>query len=709
MPETLPPAPAAAAARPLWRPDAARIADAPITRFTDWLKRRHGLAFDGYEALWQWSIDELEQFWAAVAEFSEVRFHTPPQRILAERRMPGARWFEGATLNFAEHLLRRAGEPDAATRPALVFRNERGRRRELDWRTLALQAGSVAAQLRALGVGVGDRVVAYAPNIPETVVAFLAAASQGAIWSACAPDLGATSVLDRFRQIAPRVLIATDGYHYGGKRHDRSDVLAELVRELPSLEAVILIPYLDDDGDDAAGDEPGQLGGNSAAGSGDSSAAGSGAARIRTIPWRTAIASPQPPTFTALPFDAPLWIVYSSGTTGMPKPIVHGHGGTLLNAFAGLPLHLGIGRDDRFIWFSSTSWIMWNLWVSALATGATLLHHDGNPGWPDATPLWQLVAEERATIFGTSPAFIANCSKAGLVPRERFDLSALRTLGATGSPLTDDAYEWVYGNVKQDLLLASISGGTDPGAAFLTSCPTLPVYAGEMQCRALGAAIAAYDDDGRPRIGAVGELVCTAPMPSMPLHFWRDADGSRYFDSYFDTWPGVWRHGDWLELIERPESVTSRIYGRSDSTINRHGIRMGTSEIYRIVESFDTIRDSLAVDLEYLGRPSFLALFVVLPDGRFADPAAAAAGATGVPDELRQVLLSAIRTRLSARHVPDQVYAIPDVPRTLTGKKLEVPIKRILLGHPVAKAVNRDSMANPAVIDWFVRFAAARG
>jgi acetoacetyl-CoA synthetase len=633
-------------------------------------------------------VTDLESFWQSLAEFAGVRFHAPAQRILSQRQMPGAHWFEGATLNYAENLLRRAAEPDAADRDALTFNDERGRRRQVSWRSLADQAGSVAATLRALGVVAGDRVVAYAPNIPETAVAFLGASAIGATWSSCAPDLGPTSVIDRFRQISPRVLVAVDGYQYGGKPFDRRDVLDELVVQLPTLEAIILVPCLEDD-PDFSPPRP-----------------------VTVMRWREAIAAPQPPEFQVVPFEHPLWIVYSSGTTGMPKPIVHGHGGSLLMAMKGLPLHQGVGADDRLMWYSSTSWIMWNLWLSGLASGATLVHYDGNPGYPDLATLWRLVDEERVSFFGTSPAFISQCMKAGYEPRRHFGFEALRSIGSTGSPLTDESYRWVYRNVKDDLLLASISGGTDPGAAFLTSCPILPVYPGEMQCRALGAAIDSYDDNGVGQIGQVGELVCTQPMPSMPLYFWGDDDGSRYFNSYFDTWPGVWRHGDWLELIERPESVTSRIYGRSDSTINRHGIRMGTSELYRVVEQFDEIADSLVIDLEYLGRPSFLALFIVPTAGSAgcmpAAPQAAAAGDTGVEPALRARLLQRIRSELSARHVPDEVYAVPEVPRTLTGKKLEVPIKRILLGHPPAKAVNRDSMANPGIIDWFVAFHAAR-
>jgi acetoacetyl-CoA synthetase len=542
------------------------------------------------------------------------------------------------------------------------------------------------------------------PNIPQTVVALLATTSLGAIWSSASPDMGPVSVLDRFRQIEPKVLFAVDGYRYGGKDYDRRDVVRELVRQLPSLRAVVFVPYLD-----------------AAATLEDVAVAGAGHP-VAVLTWSRARAEAADCAFTPVPFDHPLWIVYSSGTTGMPKPIVHGHGGTVLETLKTNLLHLDVGEDDRFFWFSSTGWIMWNLWVSTLMTGATLLQFDGNPGHPDLHTLWRLAARERLTFMGISPAFVSLCMKAGMRPREQFDLSALRTIGCTGSPLTEEGYRWIYAEVHPDLMLASISGGTDPGAAFLTACPILPVYAGEMQCRTLGGAIHAWGDDGKPRLGEVGELVCAEPMPSMPLYFWGDTDGRRYFDSYFDVFPGppnVWRHGDWLELTRRPESVTARIYGRSDSTINRHGIRMGTSELYRVVEEFDAVADSLVVDLEYLGRESFLALFVVLREpgsaiggvgakGPAPDGAAAARGQTRVAPQLRQRLLDALRTRLSARHVPNEVYAIPEVPRTMSGKKLEVPVRKILLGQPVEKSVNRDSMANPASIDWFVAFGVAR-
>ena len=661
---------------PLWTPDAARIDRAHLTRYRRWLDARRGLAFPDYESLWQWSVDHLEDFWATVWEFFPILAHSPYTRVLDARRMPGARWFEGATLNYAEHALAGARRPDAATRPAIVFRSETRPRTEVSWAALEGAVGAFARELKALGIQAGDRVVSYMPNIPESVYALLATRSLAAIGSSCSPDMGTVSVLDRFRQIAPRVLFAVDGYRYGGKAVDRREIVRELVAQLPSLEAVVFVPYLD------------------AGATLDLPAADR---HVAVVDARDALARPDVPRFIPVPFDHPLWIVYSSGTTGMPKPIVHGHGGVIVENFKGVTLHLDVADDDRFFWFSSTSWIMWNLLVSTLCVGCTILQFDGNPGYPDLDPLWALAAEERATFFGTSPAFLALCRKADYRPRERFDLSAIRTLGSTGSPLTADGYEWVYAHVGTDLLLASISGGTDPGAAFVGACPILPVYAGEMQCRPLASATYALDDAGQPLYGQVGELVCTQPMPSMPLYFWGDEGGRRYFESYFDVYPGQWRHGDWLELRRRPESVTAVIYGRSDSTINRHGIRMGSSEIYRVVEAFPEVADSLVIDLEYLGRESWMVLFVVLRDG-----------AAAVPETLKSALLASIRSGLSARHVPNDVIAIAEVPRTISGKKLEVPVKKILLGHAPEKAVNRDSMANPGSIDWFIAYARSR-
>jgi acetoacetyl-CoA synthetase len=651
-----------------------------------WLLHRHGVRFTTYDELWQWSVAEPEQFWWACWEFFECHSDTPVEKVLAERKMPGARWFEGATVSYAYELLKATETHQERT--AIVFVSEGAERQEISWKRLRDNAAALAATLESLGVQPGERVVSYMPNIPATVMALAATSAVGAVWSSCSPDMGATGVLDRFQQIAPVVLFAVDGYHYGGKPFDRSAVVRELVAGLPSLRAVVWVDNLL---------EPVSL---------DLDA--SLAARVKVVSFTDAIAVPAPwqPRFVA--FDHPLWIVYSSGTTGLPKPIVHGHGGTILENQKGNQLHLDLKSDDVFSWFSSTSWIMWNLWVSTLALGCTVVQIDGNPGYPNLERLWALAEQEKVTFFGASPAFYGLCMKQGLQPGKRFNLSSLRSMGSTGSPLTQEHYEWIYREVAQDVMLASISGGTDPGAAFLTSCPLLPIYSGEMQCRGLGCAVAAFDDAGNPLVDEVGELVVTLPMPSMPLYFWGDSDGSRYFGSYFDQYPGAWRHGDWLKLIPRPEGMGAVIYGRSDSTINRHGIRMGTSELYRVVEQFDAVADSLAVDLEYLGKPSFLALFVVpadMPAVDTFDLANPSAASKAIPLELKEGVKQAIRTQLSARHVPDEVFFLPEVPRTLSGKKLEVPVKRLLLGHAPEKAVNRSSMANPDVIDWILEFA----
>lgn len=691
----------------LWTPSAERIADAGITHYQHWLKEKQGLSFNCYDQLWQWSVTEIEAFWQSIWDYCGVIAHSPYQSVLLERKMPGARWFEGATLNYAEHSLLRARNPDTANEPAIIFQSELVDRAEVSWQTLSDQVGSLAATLTSLGLTQGDRAVGYMPNIPQTVAAMLAVTSQGAIWSCTAPDMGAVGVLDRFRQIAPKVLFAVDGYRYGGKDFDRRVIVQELVRQLPSLDAVIFVPYLN------------------AETTLDLTFPGEPERTVNVVNFRDAIADPQPVTFVPVPFSTPLWIVYSSGTTGMPKPIVHGHGGVVIQTLKAGLLHGDSKPGDRAFWFSSTNWIMWNSVVNGLMNGVTIMLFDGNPGYPDYSTLWRFAEREKINAFGTSPAFIALCIKAGINPGKQFDLSALRSVGCTGAPLSEEGYRWVYSHVSADVRLGCISGGTDPGACFLTTCSILPVYAGEMQCREMGVATYAFDDAGNAIYDDVGELVVALPMPSMPLFFWGDDDGSRYFESYFEPYPGVWCHGDWVKLIPREESVTGIIFGRSDSTINRHGIRMGTSEIYRVIEEFDEVLDSLVVDLEYLERDSYMALFVVLrtpgakqvlltgpaPDGHIAGAASRSkptADQTGVPADLRQRLLTAVRTQLSARHVPDEVFTIPAVPRTLSGKKLEIPVKKILLGKDVEKSVNRDSMGNPESIDWFVAFANAR-
>ncbi|MEW5890422.1 MAG: acetoacetate--CoA ligase [Pseudomonadota bacterium] len=650
-------------AEPIWTPSADVVRNAKITAYTDWLRRSRGLAFADYQALWQWSVTDLEAFWCSIWDYFDMRSRTPFERALASRAMPGARWFPGARLNYADQVFRHVTD----MRPAIVFRNERGDALELGWHELQRQVACLAEALRAMDVRPGDRVVAYLPNIPQAVIAFLAVASVGAIWSVCSPDMGKLAVLDRFRQIEPKVLIAADGYRYGGKDYDRRPLIGELLAELPTAERLVLVPYLDP-------------------------AAGRGGFADAAL-WPDLVAGEAALRSEALPFDHPLWVVYSSGTTGLPKPIVHGHGGIVLEQLKLMALHNDLGPEDRFHWFSSTGWIMWNCQVSGLALGATICLYDGNPGWPDYSTLWRFVAQTGVTFFGAGAAFYSACLKAGVEPNAAGDLSRLRALGSTGSPLPDDAYRWIYDQVRRDIWLTPISGGTDFAGAFVGGVPTLPVYVGEMQCRCLGAKVEAYDDAGRPLIDAVGELVCTEPMPSMPLRFWNDEGDRRYRESYFDMYPGVWRHGDWIRITPRGGAI---IYGRSDATINRHGIRMGTAELYRAVEEMPEVLDSLVVDLEYLGRESYMPLFVVLRPG------------VALSDELVARIKARIRDALSARHVPNEVFQIQEVPRTLSGKKLELPIKKLLLGQPVEKVVNRDSMSNPASLDYFIDFARRR-
>jgi acetoacetyl-CoA synthetase len=645
---------------PAWRPTAERVANARITAFGDWLARERGLRFDDYASMWQWSVDAPEAFWGALWDWFDIRSAEPRGAALAEASMPGAQWFPGVRLNYVEQVFRHATED----RPAIIFRNEAGQTRELAWAALRREVAALAASLRAMGVGPGDRVAAYMPNLPETVTAFLAVASLGAVWSICSPDMGRVAVLDRFRQIAPKAMIAVDGYRYAGKAHDRRPLIHELLAELPSVEHLVLLPSLDPT---ARADEFPQ-----------------------GVDWASAISGEHPLEPAHLPFDHPLWVVYSSGTTGLPKPIVHGQGGVVLEHAKLMALHLDLGSQDRFHWFTSTGWMMWNAQIAGLLVGATICLFDGNPGTPDLSTLWRFVGEAGVTCFGAGAAFYASCQKADIHPRAVADLSALRTLGSTGSPLSPENYQWLYERLGPDIWIDPISGGTDLVSAFVGGVPTLPVYLGEMQCRCLGARIEAFDEAGKPLIDEVGELVCTAPMPSMPLYFWNDESDRRYHDSYFDVYPGVWRHGDWIRITPRGGAV---IYGRSDATINRHGIRMGTSELYRAVEDLPEVLDSLVVDLEYLGRESYMPLFVVLRDGQ------------ALTERLIATIRERIKVALSARHVPNEIFQVAAIPRTLSGKKMELPIKKLLMGQPVEKVANPDTMANAASLDWFVGFA----
>lgn len=634
----------------LWEPSPAVRESSNLAAFLRDLAQEHGLHFDDYDALWRWSVTEIPAFWQAVARHFSVRFATPPEEVLSGK-LPDARWFRGATLNYAEHALRRR---DA--HPALIFRNESGARRELSYAELAERVARARAGLRRLGVGKGDRVAALLPNCPEAVIAFLATASLGAIWSSCSPEFGVASVLDRFRQIEPKVLIAVTGYSYGGKRFDRSAELGAIASGLPTLARVVTL-----DGDRAP----------------------SGAQSFAEL-----CADEGPLEFEPVPFEHPLWVLYSSGTTGLPKPIVQGHGGILLEHVKALGLHCDLRPDDRFFWFTTTGWMMWNFLVSGLALGTTLVLYDGSPGHPDLNALWKMAAEEGVTYFGTSAPYLLACKKAEISPKSRFDLSRVRGLGTTGAPLPADGFGWVYEHVGRELLLGSVSGGTDVCTAFVLSCPLLPVHAGEIQCRGLGAKVESFDEAGNSVIGQVGELVLTEPLPSMPVFFWNDPDGTRLRESYFSMYPNVWRHGDWIKITERGSAV---IYGRSDSTLNRGGVRMGTSEFYRVVEALPEVADSLVVDTGSLDDATGkLWLFLVLRPG------------AELTNELRDRIARAIKSELSPRHVPDEYRAIAEVPRTLNGKKLEVPVKRILLGVPPGKAASRDTLANPAALDPFV-------
>ena len=675
-----------------------------IRLYQNWLRDQRGLSFDTYNDLWHWSVSELDAFWQSIWDYFEMRSPTPHTAVLANNVMPGATWFPGAKLNYADQVLRHVQPAHEAGFPAVISLNEKGLRREMGWPELRRQVAALALHLQAQGVQPGDRVAAYLPNIPEAMVAFLATVSVGGVWSICAPDMGTNAVLDRFKQIEPKVLIAVDGVSYGGRDFDRMTVVQELKDALPSVQHVIIhdnLGTVDLARCDVAASEP--------------------------MSGITARDDAQVQAFEPmwLPFDHPLWIVYSSGTTGLPKPIVHGHGGTVIVALANKILHNDVGCSyqpnsfgERFHWYSSTGWVMWNAQVAGLLNGVTCVIYDGNPGGskdnPDWGILWRMASEEKVTFFGAGAAFFANCQKAGVDISRCGDLSLIRALGTTGSPLSPETQTWgteQFKAIGTDIWWCNISGGTDFAGAFVGGHRELPQEPGVMQCRMLGAAVESWNEAGQPVKGEVGELVCTQPIPSMPLFFWGDKDNARYLASYFEMYPaghgrkpgggdgpasmgGVWRHGDWLRIGDATgQGEGCVIFGRSDATINRHGLRMGTSELYSAVEALPEVMDSMVVDLEYLGKESYMPLFVVLRPGTVLD------------DALKAKLNNAIKVALSPRFIPNEIFQVAEIPRTLSGKKQELPIKKLMLGQPLEKVVNKDAMANPACLDWYVKLA----
>jgi len=669
----------AAQQHPLWEPSPEQLQSVEMARFMEWVGKRRGRPFADYGELWQWSVAELEEFWASVWEFCDVRASTPYERVLSSHEMPGTRWFEGAQLNYAENLLAHGAQ--RLDEVAVLHVSELRELGEITWGELTASVAAAAGGLRALGVQRGDRVVAYMPNIPETLIALLAVSSIGAIWSSAAPEFGARSVIDRFAQIEPKVLLTVDGYRHGGKDFDRSANVERILAELPSVEHVVVLPYLAQEGFDEA------------------ACGGGGVRGVLTWDQLLSRGAGFELSFEQVPFDHPLWVLYSSGTTGLPKAIVQGHGGILLEQLK-KRLHLDLRSGDRMFWFTTTGWMMWNFLVGCLISDAAIVLYDGSPAHPDLNVLWGLAERAGITCMGVSPGLLASCEKAGIEPSRDHDLHALRALGATGSPLTPESFHWVYEHVKSDVWLFSTSGGTDVCTAFVAGCPLLPVYEGELQCRALGCAVEAWDEQGESLSDEVGELVITEPMPSMPLFLWGDDDGSRLHESYFAMYPGVWRHGDWIRITRRGGAV---IYGRSDSTINRMGVRMGTSEIYRAALAVDEVLDALVVDIPRPGSDGdsqaelWMSMFVVLREGVALD------------DELAAQIKRRIREDCSPRHVPNEIRQIEQVPRTLSGKVLEVPVKRILMGTPPEQAASVESLANPASLDYFVQLASEIG
>lgn len=647
----------------LWEPSEERINESALYDYINWLKKHKQIHINNYNELWDWSVNDIETFWESMWEYFDIKSQDPYKTVLTSHEMPGARWFPEATINYTEHIFKKSVDQ----KTAIIHASENRKTTETTWGKLYQDTVNMQQTLIRLGIQKGDRVVAYAANIYETIVAFLATASLGAIWSSASPDFGTESVIDRFKQIKPKVLITVDGYSYGGKSFNRLPIVKKIQDELPTLEATIGIPYLNEQ---ATFDE-----------------------LDHTILWEEAMKPGEKNEleYVYVPFNDPLWVLFSSGTTGKPKPIVQSQGGILIEHLKALTFHVDLSEDDRFFWFTTTGWMMWNFLVGGLLTGSTIVLYDGNPAYPDKKGLWKFAEETKMTVFGTSASYITACMKDdSLVPKKEFDLSHLKNISSTGSPLPPEGFQWCYDNVKDDLWIASSSGGTDVCTAFILGAPILPVYAGELQCRGLGAKIESFNDQGQPEIEKVGELVLTEPFPPMPIYFWGDEDGERLHESYFDDFPGIWRHGDYLKITDRGTCV---IYGRSDATINRGGIRIGTSEIYRAVDYIDEIVDSLIVDIPDGTGDSSVYLFVMM-DEDFE-----------LNDSIKSKIAKQIRTHCSPRHIPNEIHQVPDLPRTLNGKKLEVPVKKILTGKDAEDVVNKGSLSNLNALEYFIQFA----
>ncbi len=645
---------------PLWTPSDAFLAGSNLRRFEAWLTEHRGITFDDYEALWQWSVDHVSDFWEAVWQYFDVIAHTPYEAVLTGDTMPGMRWFEGATLNYAEHIFRHRSED----RPALWFVSERHEPTAISWDELAHKIAAFQRFLQAQGIEPGDRVAAYLPNIPEAIVAFLATNALGAVWSCCSPDFGVRTVIDRFAQIEPSLFIAIDGYQYGDKPFDRRDEV-EQIRAQIGDPPTVFVPYLD-----------------------------AGATLPRATAWDAILAeyaSDAPVIFTPVPFSHPIWVLYSSGTTGKPKAITHSHGGVLLEHLRYLAIHNDTHADEHFFWFTTTGWMMWNFLQASMLVGAVPVLYDGSPGYPDLNALWHLAAALPIHHFGTSAPYLTACMKRGLKPSTSNDLSALRSLGSTGAPLPAEAFDWIYDAISTDLWLCSMSGGTDVCTAFVGGCPGKPVYRGRIQGRTLGCALYALNDAAQPVTGTLGEMAITQPMPSMPIYFWNDEGDARYRASYFNHFPGIWRHGDWIEIGEDGSLV---IHGRSDATLNRKGVRIGTAEIYAALDGLDAIADSMVLNLERADGSDVMPLFVVLADGET------------LTDDLVATINQTLRIACSPRHVPDLIEAVPGIPYTLSGKKMEVPVKKLLMGMDAGKGMNKDAVRNPSAIAFFADYTA---